>query len=201
MTGTMASAVNVLDTATSVTDARSRRACSQARAMSCSTFSSPPATGGVDGDDSRGVMCTCNGQVPANASKFNDFEKLFLKHSLYPAIWGRGPKMSRVNFNRNRVKLSKLLGIRARLALLALILVAPLMLERARSLEDARAKQIAQAANEFSTFALHSDKAQQEVISSVETVLKSAAYIRVWAGGIGRSCDLLRASLPASLPW
>ena len=37
--------------------------------------------------------------------------------------------MSGVSFNRNRVKLKKLLGIRARLALLAVILVAPLMLE------------------------------------------------------------------------
>ena len=53
--------------------------------------------------------------------------------------------MSRISFNRKRVKLKQLLGIRARLALLALILVAPLMLERARSLEDTRAKQIALA--------------------------------------------------------
>ena len=53
--------------------------------------------------------------------------------------------MSRVSFNRKRVKLKKLLGIRARLALLALILVAPLMLERVRSLEDTRTKQIALA--------------------------------------------------------
>ena len=47
--------------------------------------------------------------------------------------------MSRVKLNRNRVKLKRLLGIRARLALLALILVAPLMLERDRSLEDEQA--------------------------------------------------------------
>jgi hypothetical protein len=60
-------------------------------------------------------------------------------------MWG-GEKMSRFSFNRKRVKLKKLLGIRARLALLALILVAPLMLERARSLEETRAKQIAYAA-------------------------------------------------------
>ena len=60
--------------------------------------------------------------------------------------------MSRVTFNRKRAKLKKLLGIRARLALLALILVAPLMLERARSLEDTRAKQVAQAAQEFSAW-------------------------------------------------
>ena len=35
--------------------------------------------------------------------------------------------MSGVTFNRNRLKLKKLLGIRARLAMLALLLVAPLM--------------------------------------------------------------------------
>jgi hypothetical protein len=93
--------------------------------------------------------------------------------------------MSRVSFNRNRVKLKQLLGIRARLALLALILVAPLMLERARSLEDTRAKQIAAASQEFSNLAQHSADAQREVISSVETMLKSAAYIRASAGGIG----------------
>jgi diguanylate cyclase (GGDEF)-like protein len=109
--------------------------------------------------------------------------------------------MSRVSFNRKRVKLKQLLGIRARLALLALILVAPLMLERARSLEDARSRQIALATQEFSSLAQHSADAQREVISSVETVLKSAAYIRASAGGIGNSCDLLRASLPANLPW
>jgi diguanylate cyclase (GGDEF)-like protein len=109
--------------------------------------------------------------------------------------------MSRVSFNRKRVKLKQLLGIRARLALLAVILVAPLMLERARSLEDARAKQIEAAAAEFSSLAKHSADTEREVISSVETVLKSAAYIRAASGGIARSCDLLRASLPSNLPW
>jgi diguanylate cyclase (GGDEF)-like protein len=109
--------------------------------------------------------------------------------------------MSRFTFHRNRVKLKKLIGIRARLTLLALILVAPLMLDRARSLEDARANQIAQASKEFSNLAQHSADTQREVISSVETMLKSAAYIRASAGGVGRSCDLLRASLPSNLPW
>jgi diguanylate cyclase (GGDEF)-like protein len=109
--------------------------------------------------------------------------------------------MSRVSFSRKRVKFKQLLGIRARLALLALILVAPLMLERARSLEDARSKQIERASQEFSNIARHSADAQREVISSVETVLKSTAYIRASAGGIGRSCEILRASLPVNLPW
>ena len=81
--------------------------------------------------------------------------------------------MSRVSFNRNRVKLKQLLGIRARLALLAVILVAPLMLERVRWLEDTRSKQIAAASAELSNLAKHSAEAQREVISSVETLLKS----------------------------
>ncbi|MGE5721848.1 MAG: diguanylate cyclase domain-containing protein, partial [Sphingomonadales bacterium] len=82
-----------------------------------------------------------------------------------------------------------------------MILVAPLMLERIRSLEDTRARQIAQATAEFTVVARHSADAQREVISSVETILKSEAFIRASAGGVGRSCDVLRASLPASLPW
>jgi diguanylate cyclase (GGDEF)-like protein len=108
--------------------------------------------------------------------------------------------MSHVSFNRKRVKLKQLLGIRARLALLALILVAPLMLDRARSLEDTRSKQIALASQEFADLAQHSADTQREVISSVETMLKSAAYIRA-SGGVGRSCEILRASLPLNLPW
>ena len=43
--------------------------------------------------------------------------------------------MSNDGFKRKTTSLGKLFGIRARLALLALIVVAPLMLERARSLE------------------------------------------------------------------
>src|ERR1700736_21089 len=99
--------------------------------------------------------------------------------------------MSHVSFIRNKAKLKQLLGIRARLALLAVILVAPLMLDRARSLEDARAKQLAQASEEFSTLAKHSADTQREVISSVEMVLKSAAYIHASAGGVSRGCDIL----------
>ena len=53
----------------------------------------------------------------------------------------------------------------------------------------------------FQRLANHSADTQREVISSVETVLKSAAYIRASAGGVIRACDILRASLPNNLPW
>src|ERR1700722_4916137 len=116
-------------------------------------------------------------------------------------MWGRGIKMSRFTFNRKRLKLKKLLGIRARLALLALILVAPLMLDRARSLEATRAKEIAQATQEFHNITQRSVQAQREIIASVETMMKSAAYISASTGGVGRSCDILRTSLKIELPW
>src|ERR1700686_3967765 len=103
-------------------------------------------------------------------SNFTKFEKGFFNPFSYLAE-GSGAKMFGISFNRKRVKLKKLVGIRARLALLALILVTPLMLERARSLEDTRAKQIALASAEFASFARHSADAQREVISSVEAVL------------------------------
>ncbi len=109
--------------------------------------------------------------------------------------------MSGFGFKRKTVNLEKLLGIRARLVLLALILVAPMMLERARSLEGARNKQIARAYAEFAGIAQHSADGQREVVASVEAVLKSAARIHASKDAAGRDCDTLRASLPVSLPW
>ena len=103
------------------------------------------------------------------------------------------------SFSRNRGKLKKLFGIRGRLALLALILVAPMMLERARSLEEARNKQIALAYADFSRFAQHSAEGQREVISAVETVVKWAAHIQASKEAAGRNCDSLRANLPIDL--
>ena len=103
------------------------------------------------------------------------------------------------NFSRYGAKLKKLLGIRARLALLALILVAPLMLERARSLEDARSRQIALAHAEFSRFVQHSAKGQREIISSVEMVLKWAAHIQAANEANGRNCDTIGTSPPVHL--
>lgn len=109
--------------------------------------------------------------------------------------------MSSFGFKRKTIELRKLFGIRARLALLALILVAPLMLERAHSLEEARNKQIAQAYSEFSRIAQQSADTEQEAISSVETVLKSTAHIQALKKASDPGCDTLSASLPVSLPW
>ncbi|HLI98687.1 MAG TPA: diguanylate cyclase [Bradyrhizobium sp.] len=109
--------------------------------------------------------------------------------------------MSGFGFKHKRAKIDKLLGIRARLALLAVILVAPLMLDRARSLEDTRNKQIGRAYSEFSHLAERSADSQREAISSVETLLKSTAHILASKPASETPCTTLQASLPVNLPW
>src|ERR1700761_7001725 len=109
--------------------------------------------------------------------------------------------MSGFDIKRKRAGLDKLFGIRARLALLALILVAPLMLERSRSREDPRRKQIAQAYSEFTRLAQQSADSQREAVASVETVVKSAAHIQAAASASEPRCNTLAASLPVRLPW
>jgi diguanylate cyclase (GGDEF)-like protein len=109
--------------------------------------------------------------------------------------------MSRIGFNRNKAKLRALFGIRARLAVLAVILAGPLMFERVRSLEDTRSKQIHAASGDLATLARHAADAQREVISSVQAVLKSSAYIHSAASQVDRGCAILRASLQVDLPW
>jgi diguanylate cyclase (GGDEF)-like protein len=109
--------------------------------------------------------------------------------------------MSRISVNRKKAKLKALWGIRARLVLLALILVGPLMLDRIRSLESTHAREIALTTGEFSQLAEHSAEAQREVIASVQAVLKSAAFIQASAAKAGQGCAIMRASLQVDLPW
>ncbi|MGX7744595.1 diguanylate cyclase domain-containing protein [Rhodopseudomonas parapalustris] len=108
--------------------------------------------------------------------------------------------MSRIAIVRKKAKLRALLGIRARLMVLALILVCPLMLDRVRLLEQTRATQLASMAKELSTLAQRTADAEREVMSSVEAVLKSAAYVHASAAQAGRGCSILRASLRVDLP-
>ena len=109
--------------------------------------------------------------------------------------------MSRISLNRKKVRLKGLLGIRARLVLLALILVGPLMMDRIHSLQTIRAREIALTTSEFSQLAEHSAEAEREVIASAQAVLKSAAYIQASAAKVAQGCAILRASLQVDLPW
>lgn len=109
--------------------------------------------------------------------------------------------MPLISSKRLGMKLKSLLGIRGRLVLMALILVAPMMIDRVRVLEQTRNEQIQNAAAELRTIARNSATAEREVISSIEALLKSSAYIYSIASKQGRGCAILRASLQVDLPW
>jgi diguanylate cyclase (GGDEF)-like protein len=109
--------------------------------------------------------------------------------------------MSRQSFRDKASRLKVLFGIRARLVMLALILVVPLMVDRVLVLEDMRANQFKLATDELLKLAKNSASAQREIISSVEAMLRSAAYIQVASEQTGRGCAILRASLRVEMPW
>jgi diguanylate cyclase (GGDEF)-like protein len=109
--------------------------------------------------------------------------------------------MSINSFAGDTSKLKTLVGIRARLILLALILVVPLMLDRVRLLEESRQQQVLIANNELAELARHTADAQREVILTVQAVLKSSAFIYGLARTPDQACDILRASMRSDLPW
>ena len=74
-------------------------------------------------------------------------------------------------------------GIRARLVVLALILVVPLMMDRVLVLENTRANRVEMATNELTKLAQQSAIAQREMISSIEAMLRSAKSGRVEPAG------------------
>ncbi|MDR3486782.1 MAG: diguanylate cyclase [Bradyrhizobium sp.] len=109
--------------------------------------------------------------------------------------------MSRHSFGDKVSRLKVSFGIRTRLVMLALILVVPLMLDRVFVLEHTRGDQVKLATDELAKLAGESATAQREIISSVEAMLRSAAYIQVASEQTGRGCAILRASLRVEMPW
>jgi len=104
-------------------------------------------------------------------------------------------------FSERLARFKTSFGIRARLVVLALILVMPLMIDRLLVLENTRAHRVEMATGELAKLAEQSAAAQREMISSIEAMLRSAAYIQAASERTGRSCDILRASLRVEMPW
>jgi diguanylate cyclase (GGDEF)-like protein len=105
------------------------------------------------------------------------------------------------SFRERAARFKASFGIRARLVVLALILVVPLMGDRVLVLENTRAHRVAMATEELAKLAQQSAAAQREMISSIEAMLRSAAYIQLASEQTGRSCAFLRASLRVEMPW
>jgi diguanylate cyclase (GGDEF)-like protein len=107
--------------------------------------------------------------------------------------------MSVFSFRRYLPKLKTIFDVRARLVLLALILVVPLMLDRVHILESSRANQVKAASAELASVARRGAQAQREMVKTVEGVLRTAASIYVHANSLGRPCALIESGFKVNM--
>ena len=108
--------------------------------------------------------------------------------------------MSVFSFRRHLPKLKAIFDVRARLALVALILVVPLMLDRVHILETSRANQVKAVSAELASAARRGAQAQREMVRGVEGALRTAATIYIHASRLGRPCALLDAGFKVNMP-
>ncbi len=93
------------------------------------------------------------------------------------------------------------LSIRARLIILALLAITPLLLERVHGLEKARSERIARANNEVMDLAWRGVEAQREIIYSVRGLVQivSRVYAKMPLDTPG--CNAYLTDLTANIPW
>jgi len=94
-----------------------------------------------------------------------------------------------------------LLSIRARLIVLALLAVAPLMFERIHAIEEARGEHTARAHAQVIELARRGAEAQHEVILSVRALLQIVARVYARTPFDPGECNQYLTSLAGNIPW
>jgi diguanylate cyclase (GGDEF)-like protein len=98
-------------------------------------------------------------------------------------------------------KFKGLFSVRTRLVVLALIMVVPFMADRVRTLESSRASQARALSVQLLNSARNNAEAQREMVSSIEALLKTAAYSARIGASSGQFCAMIRSSFNVDLPW
>jgi diguanylate cyclase (GGDEF)-like protein len=93
------------------------------------------------------------------------------------------------------------LSIRARLIVLALLAIAPLVIERVHGLEKARVERMDRAHNEVMELAWRGVDAQREIIYSVRALVQIVSRVYAKAPLEAPGCDQYLADLTANIPW
>jgi diguanylate cyclase (GGDEF)-like protein len=94
-----------------------------------------------------------------------------------------------------------LFSVRARLVVLALIMVVPFMADRVRTLESSRASQARALSVQLLNSARNNAEAQREMVSSIEALLKTVAYSARIGAASSQFCAMIRSSYNVDLPW
>jgi diguanylate cyclase (GGDEF)-like protein len=93
------------------------------------------------------------------------------------------------------------LSIRARLLVLALIAVVPLMVDRARRIETDRAERIAALSEDARALARQGAESQRELIIAVKSVVQVVARAYVTLASSSESCGRFLGDATADAPW
>ncbi len=110
-------------------------------------------------------------------------------------------KSDRANSDRPAQRKKPILSIRARLIVLALLAIAPLMFERVHALESARAERTADAHAQVIELARQGAEAQEETISSVRALLQIVANVFVKMPFETADCNHYLTDLASNIPW
>ena len=94
-----------------------------------------------------------------------------------------------------------ILSIRARLVILALLAVVPLMLDRVRLMEASRAERIEHAATEVLNLAKRGADSQREIMTTVRAMLQVMARAYVTMLARGETCNFYLTDLAGNMPW
>jgi diguanylate cyclase (GGDEF)-like protein len=94
-----------------------------------------------------------------------------------------------------------ILSIRARLIVLAILVIAPLILERVHGLEQARANRTESAHTEVIGLARHGVEAQRDIIYSVRALLQIVSRVYAKVPLDSPSCNQYITGLTANIPW
>ena len=95
----------------------------------------------------------------------------------------------------------RFLSIRARLIVLALLAIAPLMFQRMRGLEAARADLTERAHGEVMEMARRAAESQREIIYSVRALLQVVARVYAKMPATQADCGQYLADLTGNIPW
>ena len=100
-----------------------------------------------------------------------------------------------------RTRRKPILSIRARLLVLALVAMAPLMFERVHGLEAARAERTQGAFDDVTALAQRGADAQEEVVSSVRALLQIVAHVYTRVPFEQNDCDDYLREMASNIPW
>ena len=108
---------------------------------------------------------------------------------------------NRANAAKPLKRKRRILSIRARLMVLALLAIAPVMFERVHTLEAARAERTERANAEVIDLARRGAEAQQEIIYSVRGLLQIVARVYDRMPFEQNDCNQYLTNLAGNIPW